>query len=160
VSSRPNAIPSLLRLRAALEQESGDGVALLRDLEDNPICSLTRDDDVPCLFISWRGYVSSLQFRFVHENMLVLLQQNSLRKLLGDDTNLPMIHAEDQAWVIEDWLPRATDAGLRAVAHKSPFAHFGKVSVDNVASRIRAKILLRTFERVEEAREWLRAVRV
>jgi hypothetical protein len=71
-----------------------------------------------------------------------------------------MIHAEDQAWIIKDWLPRAMAAGLRAAAHKSPVGHFGKVSVDNVISGIAVKISLQTFESLDEARGWLKDVRV
>jgi hypothetical protein len=160
VPQQSDSNSSLMRLRAALERETSDGLALMRDLGNNPICSVTVDKSVPCLFINWRGYASSLQFHFVHESIIDLLQWHRLTKILGDDTSLPMIHAEDQAWVIRDWLPRAMTAGLRAVAHKSPVAHFGKVSVDNVGTGIAAKISLRTFESLDEAREWLKDVRV
>jgi hypothetical protein len=151
---------SLVRLRAALECETSDGLALVRDLGSNPICCVTLDKTVPCLFINWRGYARSLQFHFIHESIIDLLQRHRVAKLLGDDTSLPMIHAEDQVWVIKDWLPRAMTSGLRAIAHKSPVAHFGKVSVDNVRSGIAAKISLQTFESLDEARGWLKDVRV
>ncbi len=160
VSQQFDLNPSLARLRPALEQETSDGLALLRDLESNPICCVMLDTAVPCLFVKWRGYASSLQFHFVHESIIDLLQRHRLAKLLGDDTSLPMIHAENQAWVIDDWLPRAIAVGLRAVAHKSPIAHFGKVSVDNVKSGMAGRILLRTFESLEDARGWLKDLHV
>jgi hypothetical protein len=160
VSQQSDSNFSLVRLRAALERETSDGLALARDIGSNPICCITLDTSVPCIFIYWKDYASSLQFHFIHESIIDLLQRHRLTKLLGDDTSLPMIHAEDQAWVIKDWLPRAMSAGLRAVAHKSPVAYFGKLSVDNVRSGVAAKISLATFESLDEARGWLRGVGV
>jgi hypothetical protein len=52
---------------------------------------------------------------------------------------LAMIHAEDQAWVVEDWMPRAMAAGLRVAASKSPASYFGKISVDNLIKSVRAR---------------------
>jgi hypothetical protein len=100
VSQQSDSNSSLVRLRAALECETSDGLALVRDLGSNPICCVTLDKTVPCFFINWRRYASSLQFHFIHESIIDLLQRHRVTKLLGDDTSLPMIHAEDQVWVI------------------------------------------------------------
>jgi hypothetical protein len=47
-----------------------------------------------------------------------------------------IIHAEDQKRIIEDWLPRAKAAGLKAAAAKVPFSFFGKLSIGIVQSRL------------------------
>jgi hypothetical protein len=55
VSQQSDSNSSLERLRGALERETSDGLALVRDLGSNPICCVTLDKSVPCLFINWRG---------------------------------------------------------------------------------------------------------
>ena len=149
--------PEVRRLRTALERESSDSLALLRDLQDNPICSVRVDETIPCLALMWKGYATSNQFRFVHENILDLLRQHRLSKIIGDDTELPMIHAEDQVWVIEDWMPRAVAAGLRAATSKSPTAYFGKMGVDNVIrSVVPVAITIRSLDDLDAARAWIK----
>lgn len=146
------ALPSL---RAALEKESSDGLALLRDLADNPICTVRIDETVPCLAVVWKQYATSKQLRFIHESMLDLLQKHGLCKVVGDDTGLTVIHAEDQRWIIEKWMPRAVAAGLRFAASKKPAAYFGKASVENVKAGAPAALVIRTFDDIDAARHWI-----
>jgi len=48
-----------------------------------------------------------------------MLAQYKANKILGDDSDLPIVHAEDQKWISEDWLPRA-----RAAASRRPQPRF------------------------------------
>jgi len=144
------------RLRVRLQTESSDSLKLLRDIRNNPVCSVIFDESVPCILVLWRNYATSTQFRFVHENVLYLLRKHGLDKILGDDTDLPTIHNEDQAWLVDDWMPRAIASGLRATANKRPSAHFGKISVSNVQACLPPLLITRSFDNIEEARAWLR----
>jgi hypothetical protein len=57
------------RLRVRLQTESNDSLKLLRDIRNNPVCSVTFDESVPCILVVWRNYATSTQFRFIHENI-------------------------------------------------------------------------------------------
>src|SRR5271170_3652719 len=92
-------------LRARLEIESSDSVKLLKDFKENPICSVRLDESVPCIVVVWKQYATSTQLRFIHESILGLLEKHRVTKILGDDTLLPTIHAEDQTWIAENWMP-------------------------------------------------------
>lgn len=93
-----------------------DGAQLLRNPCDNPVCKLSHNKDIDCIEVVWRKYATSAQLHYVHEVILCMLVRDNVSKILGDDSCLPIIHAEDQRWIIEQWLPRAKAAGLAAAA--------------------------------------------
>ncbi|MGD5605294.1 hypothetical protein QUT13_22535, partial [Xanthomonas citri pv. citri] len=45
-----------------------------------------------------------------------MLIKNDAHKILGDDTALLSFMPKIKKWVVEDWLPRAKRAGLKAAA--------------------------------------------
>jgi hypothetical protein len=148
----------LAQLTRLVEKESIDGVKLLENPNDNPICSLSYDEAIRCVTIVWRRYPTSAQFRFIHEAMIEMLAQYKAKKILGDDSDLPIVHAEDQKWISEDWLPRAKAAGLKAAATKVPFSFFGKLSIGLIQSRLAKEIAIRAFPNIHQARTWLRTL--
>ena len=85
------------------------------------------------------------------------MRERRVGKILGDDTALPTIHADDRRWIAENWLPRAIAAGLTAAANKEPASHFGKVSVREVQRALSPSLLLRAFPNMEDARHWLKS---
>jgi len=148
-----SSITQLMRLVA---KESIDGGKLLENPSDNPICSLSYDETIRCITIVWRRYPTSVQLRFVHEAMIHMLAQYKANKILGDDSDLPIVHAEDQRWISEDWLPRAKAAGLRAAAAKVSSSFFGKLSIGIIQSRLAQEIAIKAFPNIHQARTWLR----
>jgi hypothetical protein len=151
---------SLRQLTEVVSTESNDGARLVANIADNPICRVSVDAAIPCVALVWGRYATSAQLRFVHECALDLLRRNALHKILGDDTALAVIPVDDQAWIREDWLPRAHSEGLRAVASKCPKGFFGKQSVANVMSRAPRGIAMCSFEKLDEARSWLQNVQI
>lgn len=147
----------LAQLRAVLAQESGDSLSLIENPADNPICKLAFDADVPCIVVQWRGYATSAQMRFVLENVIVLLERHKASYILGDDTLLPMVHTADQAWIINDWFPRAIAAGWRASANKVPRNYFGQLTTTSVQSVVPMPVVIRPFTELAEARRWLQS---
>ncbi len=92
----------LEQLRIAVATESSDGQRLAENLGENPICTVVVDERIPGIVVTWRRYATSTQLRFIHEAILDLVHRRALSRILGDDTALPMIHAEDQRWIVED----------------------------------------------------------
>lgn len=156
-NQNPPETRRLQQLRGCLLTGSTDGIALANNLADNPICSVSFDADVPCIVVKWKGYATSVQIRYVHECILSLLVKHKVDKILGDDTALRTIHAENQIWIAEDWMPRAMAAGLRAAAGKYSDWYFANVSIGNIRARAPAGLALRAFEDLAEARRWLKA---
>src|SRR5262249_39847050 len=69
-------VESLEQLRSRLEAESGDGLRLLENLEDNPICCVSFDTSIPCIRVVWKRYATSTQLRFIHERLLRMLVES------------------------------------------------------------------------------------
>ena len=133
--------------------------ASLSDLENNPVCSVLLDTEVPCLTVVWKRQATSAQLRAVHERLIELLRQYKLNKMLGDDTALPQIEPEDQVWIAHDWMPRAVAAGLKLAANKSPEAYFGRLAVETIKAS-QSLLAIRSFDHFDEARRWLKNARV
>ena len=146
---------TLRELRERLRQDSGDSFRLLENFRDNPICSIVHDEANRCIIVIWKQYASHIQFRYIHEKLLSLICEHGVNKILGDDTALPAIPSEDRFWVIDEWFPRAVECGLRFAASKRPDSHFGKLAVSHIQSAAPAGLKCLSFERLEEAREWL-----
>jgi hypothetical protein len=139
--------------------ETVEARELLSDLENNPVCSVLLDADVPCLTVVWKREASSEQLRAVLEKLIELIRQHKISKVLGDDTALPQIQPEDQDWIVRDWMPRAVEAGLKLAANKSPEAYFGRLAVETIKAN-QSLLAIRSFEHFEEARRWLKNARV
>ena len=143
-------------LRVLLREESGDGARLADDAADNPICAVTVNEAVPCIQVVWRRYATTIQLRFVHELVLLLQAQHGLAGILGDDTRLATVHQEDRRWIVEDWMPRATRAGLRTIAQTRAAQHFGQLAIEQIRSAAPTDIVFRYFDHPGDARRWLR----
>lgn len=155
---RPETSDCLRELREKLRQDSRDSLRLLENFRDNPICFIMHDEADRCILVIWRQYASQIQFRYIHEKLLSLIYEHQVFKILGDDTALVGIPSEDRFWIIDDWFPRAVECGLRFAASRRPDAHFGKLAVNQIQSSAPAGLNCRSFELLEEAREWLETV--
>jgi hypothetical protein len=154
-SHLPENADPLRELREKLRHESRDGFQLLENFGDNPICSIRHDETNHCIIVVWKQYATQIQFRYIHEKLLSLICAHRVYKILGDDTALPAIPSEDRFWIIDEWFPRAVQCGLRFAASKRPDAYFGRLAVSHIQSGAPAGLQCRTFEKLEEAREWL-----
>jgi hypothetical protein len=147
------------KLRDAVLAEPGDGEKLATDFRHNPICSSDIDRSVPCIVAIWHGYATSTQFRYIHEMWLQMIAEQGIEKILGDDSELPMVHVEDQMWVAHDWMPRAIAAGLKVGAHKVAQSHFGKIAVEQITDAKPRNFPIHAFDDLDTARSWLKTYR-
>jgi hypothetical protein len=145
----------LAALKHQIETESTDGRALARNLAENPICTVTRDESAQCLFVRWKKYATSAQVRYIHECLIDLIKRYRLSRILGDATALVTIDGEDQDWIIQEWTPRALAAGLRTVASKGPNGYYGRMAAARIQTILSRKLAVRSFDDLAAAREWL-----
>jgi hypothetical protein len=120
--------------------------------------SVEYDVDIPCIVMTWQGYATSAMFRAANEQVLNVIAERRAKKLLGDITEFVLIGAEDQAWLNENWLPRAMEAGLRIAALVTPNFYFNRVAIDNVVKKLDPmRLQVAYFGTKKEATDWLKS---
>jgi len=145
---------SAAELGQRLLAEAEEGRPLAANIHNNPICTVNYDASIPALVVVWKRYVTSLQLRYVHEKLLEMIIEHGAHKVLGDDTGLSAIHPRDQDWIVNDWLPRAFKAGLKAAASKRPSGYFGRLSTTRIQAQAE-ELHHQAFDDIASARDWL-----
>ena len=113
------------------------------------------DDEINSVVMEWNGYATSKQFKQGTELMLNMLIKNNCSKVLADIKDMKIIAMEDQQWLNEEFLPRATTFGFKAVAIVKPDYYFNKVAVETISHKAdKEKLNINFFYNREEAREW------
>lgn len=117
------------------------------------------DPELHAVIMQWSGYATSQEFREGTELMLRTLVDNQASKVLADIKNMTIIGMEDQKWLDINFLPRAIQAGFKAIAIVEPDYYFNKVAVESISYKIsRDKLTINFFDNTAEARNWLSKV--
>ncbi len=117
------------------------------------------DEEINSVVMEWNGYATSKQFKQGTELMLNMLIKNNCSKVLADIKDMKIIAMEDQQWLNEEFLPRATTFGFKAIAIVKPHYYFNKVAVETISYKVdKEKLTINFFDNSEEAREWLRKI--
>lgn len=114
------------------------------------------DKELNCVVMEWDGYATSKQFKQGTELMLNILIKNNCSKVLADIKDMKIIAMEDQQWLNEEFLPRATKFGFKAIAIIKPKYYFNKVAVETISYKAdKDKLTINFFDNRDEAKEWL-----
>ena len=114
------------------------------------------DPEINAVVMEWNGYATSKQFKEGTELMLNTLIKNNCSKVLADIKDMKIIGMEDQQWLNEEFLPRATTFGFKAIAIIKPDYYFNKVAVESISYKAdKNKLTINFFDNREEAKEWL-----
>ena len=115
------------------------------------------DEKKQHVVMEWNGYATSRQFREGTELMLNTLIQHKATKVLADIRSMKIIGMEDQQWLENDFLPRATRFGFKTLAIIQPKAYFNKVAVETVSYKVdKEKLTINFFDDIEKAVDWLK----
>lgn len=74
----------------------------------------------------------------------------------ADNRKVKVVVEEDQKWIMETWLPLAIEAGPKRIAVVTAPSGLRKLTVEDVVGRVdHLGLVSRSFESVEEARNWI-----
>ena len=126
---------------------------------DRPYVLVRWDADGPWVYVKWKAWANSSEYRAAQEVILLALRENRASRNLIDSTDRRVVTDDDQKWLVEDWMPRAAAAGRRWTAIVMPTSALGRTIAENIDNTGRsARNMIEHFETVEAASAWLSTV--
>jgi hypothetical protein len=126
---------------------------------DAPYASVRWHGEGQWVFVEWKAWANSTEYRAVQEAVLLALRENRASRNLIDATHARVVSGDDQVWLIEDWIPRAAAAGRRWTAIVMPKSALGRTIAENIDRRQQpTATTVEYFETVEDAAAWLSSV--
>lgn len=90
-------------------------------------------------------------------SIIEAVEAEGTNKVLADTSQFESaLHQEDQAWSVQDWAPRAEDAGVEHMALVMPESVVAEMSIDSIVEMTEDDINRELFDDVDEAKSWLR----
>lgn len=115
------------------------------------------DNSDNCVVMDWDGYATSAQFQEGSKVMLSLVKANKSRMVLADLKDMVLISMEDQHWVVNSFLPKLIDAGVKRLAIVNPHYYYGKVAIESLTIKANeASLECKVFHNLEAAKTWMK----
>ena len=126
---------------------------------DTPYVLVRWDPNGPWVYVKWKAWANSSEYRAVQEMVLQAFRENHASRNLVDSTDRRVFSDDDQKWLVENWMPRAAAAGRRWTAIVMPTSALGRTIAENVDDYGRSNLFtIEHFETVEDAAAWLSTV--
>ena len=126
---------------------------------DTPYVLVRWDANGPWVYVKWKAWANSTEYRAAQEVILLALRENHASRNLIDSTDRRVVSDDDQKWLVENWMPRAAAAGRRWTAIVMPKSALGRTIAENIDNQGRSKRnTIEHFETVEAASAWLSTV--
>jgi hypothetical protein len=115
------------------------------------------DEDVGAFVVTWRDDIDGEPYRDGMDRLLEHVERHDVSDILFDSREQGRQTQADREWTIEDWQPRAVDAGVERVAVVYPTDPVARQTVDMAARKKTVSDMDRLFTSdIEAARNWLR----
>lgn len=131
-------------------------------LVDEKYGTLEYDSTVPCITATFKGFMSSEQFRdFLSKGLKHLIEKKKNHKkiLWLADTSKHVVQPDkDTRWVAEEWNPKALKEGIQHVAFVLPDNVFGGMSIKKYAEAAEKKdeMIIQMFGDIQSAKNWFK----
>lgn len=130
---------------------------------DTPHVLVQWDSSTRSVVLEWRDFAYGDEYRAALDKVVQALEENRSNKLLSDSRRMKAIPQDDQEWLIKDWVPRSTKAGLKHLAIVLPKSTLGQMTLQRLAQVGPDKRLVSSdgtsyFETIEDAKKWLRSL--
>jgi hypothetical protein len=126
---------------------------------DTPYVLVRWDADGPWIYVKWKAWANSTEYRAAQEVIILALRENHASRNLIDSTDRRVVSDDDQKWLVENWMPRAAAAGRRWTAIVMPKSALGRTIAENIDNQGRSKRnMIEHFETIEAAAAWLSTV--
>lgn len=113
------------------------------------------DDDVESVVHEWNQYVDGDLFRDGCESMLEAIEAHDSSTVLIDHRDMKIVDQEDHEYIIDEWVPRAVEAGCthHIVVHQE--STIAEMNLDNVIDLPDYDYVSELTSDIDFAREWV-----
>lgn len=111
------------------------------------------------IYAKWSGRVTLEKHINGYEQMLPYFKKKHCHKYLEDNTNISGIFIEVTEWIVNDFAPRAIEAGLEDIALVYSRDQYSRLSDDSIISKLPLQIICIAFNNIDIAQEWLRSMK-
>lgn len=123
---------------------------------ESDFASVAYDRESGAVIGQLREFTEGEPFREYMEAIIEALEAEGSDRVLADTSQFDAaLTQEDQVWSVQDWSPRAEDAGLEHMALVMPESVVAEMSIDSVVEMADDSINRGLFDDVDEAKEWL-----
>ena len=107
--------------------------------------------------IEWHPtLVRTSELREVYEQVLLLLKESGITKVLSDHQLLAAIMPDDQCWLANDWAPRAVqEGGYSHCAIIQAYDIVSHLATLKITKALTAPLTVSYFDDEKAAEEWL-----
>ena len=123
------------------------------------VALVTWNQDLKAACVEMQGWASTTEAQVTLDAIIRALKAHHGSRWLLDARKMKVLKQSDQDWISQNWLPRAAAAGLKLAAVVLPVSMVAMTNVEDVARVSENGIDTRFFSTVEEAGEWLTALR-
>ncbi|MFD2998960.1 STAS/SEC14 domain-containing protein [Pontibacter toksunensis] len=118
------------------------------------LIELNYDED--CMCVNWRGYVSHHDVMAGCMEILRLVKEHKVVDILNDNTYVEGMWSGAAKWGGEFWFPALREAGLQRFAWIYSPSMLSRLSTDKTIKHTPTPDYIKTFDDIEEAKDWLR----
>jgi hypothetical protein len=126
---------------------------------DEGCATISWDEAYQILVVEWKkGFIHVNEAQNVLDKALELYYQKGKGKWLADTGQLTAFSKQIEIWIQENWLPRATAAGVKSMAFVRPTSVLARMAISSLMSKIpQTELQTAYFDSQAKAREWLRS---
>ena len=127
---------------------------------DTPYVSVHWEGPGPWVFVEWKAWANSTEYRAAHEAILGAIRDHRAARLLIDARHAKVISEEDQRWLDADWIPRAVTAGRRWTAVVMPSSALVRSTSGRLTAGLRRGISRLLMRREPGCRRYVSGARL
>jgi hypothetical protein len=122
-------------------------------------CDIYYNQELEVVQTRWKGiYVSGNEFRKILDEIINALAVKKVSTIIADARNMKVIGEADRQWIIDDWYPRALEAGFRCQALVVTKDTFNEQAIKLIVMKYNDDdVKTRYFTAPEDAEAWVKS---
>lgn len=134
----------------------------LERLFSHRACEIFHNEDLNIIQSVWNDVeVDSAEFRTILNALVKALRQTSSNTILADARRMFPITPEDQDWILNDWYPRAVNAGFQYQGLVLAPESYNDLAVKQISNQYENHVVTtHYFTTVNEALSWIKEVQM